>query len=316
MSYEVATTQQSANGACIHICMPSCESQCIQRSTVAPVIPESNTPVPVVQGRVGFLLLSLVFKWNLAWIYAEYVKSNLNTFFLQNPSYNPFQYEPSVQRNSNQSNNICIHLCMPSCEIQCIEQTTHATQPYPGDRVTEQGNGVNYPQQITYAPPSNQNLVQTYPTSFLGQLQQSGGIATICLPACMPSCQARCTGNKGPSDTAEGYVGTTEEPATPGQPDALPLEISITLPQSIQTSPNCMSLCHESCMQQCVGQSISLSLFVYFFLHYWNKTEICNIELETNFHRLFYKFFEVISFQFYRKFKFEKGKAEFSSFKH
>ncbi|VBB31882.1 unnamed protein product, partial [Acanthocheilonema viteae] len=233
--HEVANGQQSAGGTCINICMPGCESQCIERTTPIPVVPQHNSPIPVIQS--------------------------------QTPSYYASQqYEPAIQQSSNNDNILCIHLCMPSCESQCIQRTTSAIPPY-AER-TEQPNAIYYSKQTSYSPSSHQNFIQTNQKSIIVRPQYYSGTATICIPICMPSCEKHCTENQGESGAGEEYTngggggggggggsGGTEEPVDPAQTDLLPHEISINLPQSIQQSPDCMNLCHETCLQQCIGQN-------------------------------------------------------------
>lgn len=52
LTREVVDGQQNAGETCINICMPSCESQCIQKSTTVPTMPQHNGPIPVVQSQV------------------------------------------------------------------------------------------------------------------------------------------------------------------------------------------------------------------------------------------------------------------------
>ncbi|VDK76496.1 unnamed protein product [Litomosoides sigmodontis] len=214
---EVVDGQQSVGETCINVCMPGCESQCIQKSTPTPTMPQQNGPIPVVQS--------------------------------QTPSYYPSEeYEPAAQQSPSSENTICVHLCMPSCESQCIERTTTpAVLPQ-----TEQPNDVYYLKPTSYvSSQSHQNFVQVNQTSFALRPQHySGTAATICIPVCMPSCQARCTENQGQSGRGREYATIG-----PTQADLLPYEISISLPQSIQQLPDCMNLCLETCMQQCVGQN-------------------------------------------------------------
>ncbi|VDK89226.1 unnamed protein product [Onchocerca ochengi] len=218
MTHEVSNGQQSLTGTCINICMPGCEMQCIQRSTPVPVVQrQPPVPVPVVQS--------------------------------QTPSYYPpqqQQYEPVVQQYSNNDNTLCIHLCMPSCESQCIERTTPAIPPPPYPAQTEQP----YPSKlIPYQSSSNQTSIVVRPNA-------SGTVATICLPVCMPACQSQCTENSGQRiGGSDLNGGTTPESGVPTQSDLQIHEISINLPQSIQQSPNCIHLCQETCMQQCVEQN-------------------------------------------------------------
>uniref|UniRef100_A0A0R3RLW5 Uncharacterized protein n=1 Tax=Elaeophora elaphi TaxID=1147741 RepID=A0A0R3RLW5_9BILA len=228
LTHEIANGQQSLGGACINVCMPSCESQCIQRSTPVPVVPQHNSPIPVVQS--------------------------------QTPSYYPSQqYEPAIQQQqyTNNDNTLCIHLCMPSCESQCIERTTPIIPPYAGQ--TEQPSDIYYTKPTPYSPSSSyQNFIQPNQTSIVIRPQHYSGAATICIPICMPSCQTQCTENHGQSGIGGEYTnggGFTQESIAPTQTDLLPHEISINLPLSIQQSPDCMNLCQETCMQQCVGQN-------------------------------------------------------------
>uniref|UniRef100_A0A1I7W3E6 Keratinocyte proline-rich protein n=1 Tax=Loa loa TaxID=7209 RepID=A0A1I7W3E6_LOALO len=261
MTHEIATGQQSASGTCIHVCMPSCESQCIQRSTPVPTLPHHNGPIPVVQS--------------------------------QTPSYYPSQqYEPGVQQYSDNDNTICINLCMPSCESQCIERTTPAdyfkSTSYSPDidypKPTSYSPGIDYPKSTPYIPgidhprptpylpvidypksfpysPSSSSSYQNYfpqanQTSIVIRPYQKSGTTTICLPICMPLCQTQCTENQKQNGGIDGkYGGIIEEQTIPNQTNLPPHEISINLPQSIQQSSDCMNLCHETCMEQCVEQS-------------------------------------------------------------
>ncbi|CAG9535419.1 unnamed protein product [Cercopithifilaria johnstoni] len=218
--HEVAKGQQSGSGACINVCMPSCESQCIQKSTPVPVVPQHNSPIPVVQSQTPF-----------------YYPSQQN--------------EPEIQQYSNNDNILCIHLCMPSCESQCIERTTPAVPSYAGQ--TEQPNDIYYPKPTPYS-----SFTQPNQTPIVIRPQHYSGVGgTICIPICMPSCQTHCTENQGQNGGGEEYISssTTHELIGPTQTDLQPREISISLPQSIQQSPDCMNLCQEMCMQQCVGQN-------------------------------------------------------------
>lgn len=170
-----------------------------------------------------------------------------------------------MQQYPSNDNTLCIHLCMPSCESQCIERTTPAILSYSGQ--TEQQSSIYYPKPTPYPPSSYQNFVQTNQTSIVIRPHHISGTGTICIPICMPTCQTQCTENQGQSSTGREYTndGTTEEPTVPAQTDLIPHEISISLPQSIQQSPDCMNLCQETCMQQCVGQSITPLSFIYLF---------------------------------------------------
>ncbi|VDN85664.1 unnamed protein product, partial [Brugia pahangi] len=219
-----AIGQQSATGTCLHVCMPSCESQCIQRSTPAPAISQHNNPVPVVKS--------------------------------QTPSYYPVQqYEPAMQQYANSDNTICVHLCMPSCEKQCIERTISAIPSHP--ERSEQPNGIYYPKPTPDSSVSYQNFIPANQTSIIIRPLPNSGTATICLPICTGPCPTECTESQKQSGAGDEYTngGTTQEPITPTQTDLLPREISISLPQSIQQSPDCMNLCHETCMQQCIEQN-------------------------------------------------------------
>ncbi|VDO43444.1 unnamed protein product, partial [Onchocerca flexuosa] len=226
MTHEVSNGQQSLTGTCINICMPSCETQCIQRSTPVPGVQrQPPVPVPVIQRQPP--------------VPAPVVQS-------QTPSYYPpQQYEPAVQQFSNNDNIFCVYLCMPSCENQCSERTTPAIPP-PYPTQTEQP----YPSKsIPYQSSSNQTSVVIRPDA-------SGTVATLCLPVCMPACQSQCTENSGQRIGGSNINGgTTPEPIIPTQSDLLLHEISINLPQSIQQSPDCMHLCQETCTQQCIEQN-------------------------------------------------------------
>lgn len=270
--HEVDSGQQSAGGLCLNVCMPTCEPQCIQRSTPVPVVPQHNSPIPVVQSQAGSLLQFLFFFYtNFSKIPKFQLKYHL--FSLQTAFYYPSeQNEPAVQQYSDNDNTVCIHLCMPSCESQCIEQRTPGIPSYTGQ--TEQPNGIYYPKPTPYSPSSYQNFIQANQTSLIIRPQQYSGAATICIPICMPACELHCTENQGQSSGEGEYIsGTTQEPTASTKADLLPHEISISLPQSIQQSPDCMNLCQETCMQQCVGQSIIPFLFIYFFPYLKIKIE-------------------------------------------
>ncbi|EJW78908.1 hypothetical protein WUBG_10182, partial [Wuchereria bancrofti] len=224
MTSDMATGQQSATGPCLHVCMPSCESQCIQRSRTIPEISQQDNPVPVVKS--------------------------------QTPSYYPLQqYEPAMQQYANNDNTICIHLCMPSCERQCIERTISTIPSHP--ERTEQPNGVYYPKPTPDSSESYQNFIPANQTSIVIRPVANSGTTTICLPICAAPCPTKCTEGQRQSGTEDEYTngGATQEPMTPTQTDLVPREISISLPQSIQQSPDCMNLCQETCMQQCVEQN-------------------------------------------------------------
>ncbi|VDN02944.1 unnamed protein product, partial [Thelazia callipaeda] len=230
---ELSNGQQSTGGTCVHVCMPTCDVQCVQQTTAIPVVshkqPQRNPPIPVVQS--------------------------------QTPSYQPSeQYEPiySVQPLSTNNHEICIYLCMPSCENRCIERTTAVPS------LSEQ---TDQPDIYTTANP-HQNINNTpdippsYPISDKSTHQSSIIIrpqhgATICVPICMPSCHAQCTETFEQGEKATEIISSTEEvlTTTTAEPELPPYEISITLPQSIQQSPECFNLCQETCMQQCIGQN-------------------------------------------------------------
>uniref|UniRef100_A0A915PXR6 Uncharacterized protein n=1 Tax=Setaria digitata TaxID=48799 RepID=A0A915PXR6_9BILA len=241
ISNELVSGQES--GTCIHMCMPSCEFQCIQRSTPIPAEQQQqqNTPIPVVQN--------------------------------QPPSYYPLQqYEPSLKYHSGNDNAMCIHLCMPSCESQCVERTTPAISSYSGQSEqsgTRNSNNIYYPMPTSSSSSSSsssspsssyQNSVQNNQTSNVIR-PQHGGTTTICLPFCMPPCPTQCTENSGQigtsigTGTGEAIYGGANQETVPNQTDLSLHEISINLPQSIQQSPNCLRLCEETCMQQCVAQN-------------------------------------------------------------
>lgn len=178
--------------------------------------------------------------------------------------YPPQQYEPADQQYSGGGNTICIHLCMPSCENQCIERTTAA--PYTGYSGLSGTHYTNVPSSSGF-----QTLTTPYSSSYQSSIPptqapiiirpQQG--ATICIPICMPSCQAQCTESQQQSGPGtESYQSTygTQGPMST-QTESPPHEISISLPQSIQQSPNCLSLCHETCMQQCTGQGSTILKF-------------------------------------------------------
>ncbi|EFO19251.2 hypothetical protein LOAG_09243, partial [Loa loa] len=233
MTHEIATGQQSASGTCIHVCMPSCESQCIQRSTPVPTLPHHNGPIPVVQS--------------------------------QTPSYYPSQqYEPGVHNIPIMiiqfaSIFVC-HLVKVNALNEQLPQITLNQLRIDHPRPTPYLPVIDYPKSFPYSPSSSSSYQNYFPqanqTSIVIRPYQKSGTTTICLPICMPLCQTQCTENQKQNGGIDGkYGGIIEEQTIPNQTNLPPHEISINLPQSIQQSSDCMNLCHETCMEQCVEQS-------------------------------------------------------------
>uniref|UniRef100_A0A0M3HPZ0 Keratinocyte proline-rich protein n=1 Tax=Ascaris lumbricoides TaxID=6252 RepID=A0A0M3HPZ0_ASCLU len=230
---------------CVQICMPSCATQCIQQQQqqqqqqqpIPVVQPAPLGPGPVVRPSPG--------------PFTPTPRPTINV-----PPYQQPYTQPTPVVSSNVGSTVCIEICMPGCSAECLQQNPAAVPVY-----TSASTYLPQPHYETPLPSATQlPPYQAFTPTPIPQFPQAPASAN-CLEVCMPSCNAQCIEQQQqPSpylSQSWPYQPVQQQPVQL-QPIA-PQSLQVTLPQSIQYSPECVTLCRDACLQQCSQQNIPIS---------------------------------------------------------
>ncbi|VDD94714.1 unnamed protein product [Enterobius vermicularis] len=157
MSQSRQPQQQKIIGICIFICMPVCDPQCVQTATSRSYFEPTPvyTPPPAI--------------YSPSFTTPEAVTENRSSDMIQRPKMI-----------------ICIALCMPACNPNCIRENTVRPQ-------FEQVSLPSFP-LVTFPPPTvsyQSSSVAEAPSTALQQ-QQTKNFKKVCILLCMPVCSPSC----------------------------------------------------------------------------------------------------------------------------
>uniref|UniRef100_A0A158R563 Low-molecular-weight glutenin subunit n=1 Tax=Syphacia muris TaxID=451379 RepID=A0A158R563_9BILA len=253
---ETMAVQSVPQVQCIAFCMPTCSAACVNSQQA------SSTVVPVVQQQVEATTVAPL---------QPQQQLQQPQQQLQQP-----QYLPEIQQNvyaptpmpeqsttdllpksRGQIIRICISICMPACDSQCVQRTTLAPQ----QPIQNQELLSTVPQ---FAPPVSTTV---QPVTEIITSTQPQQVVLMCLPVCMPLCNFSCIQQNiqneqwNPQYSTVSVTSSTPvlTTTTPYYTTTQVLTTTLATAGSEAYQVNgriCISVCMPLCSQSCVSQNI------------------------------------------------------------
>ncbi|VDM40347.1 unnamed protein product [Toxocara canis] len=233
----------NAPTVCVQICMPSCSAQCLQ---------QQQQPIPVVQPSP--LPFGPAGPGPLAQRLPGPIVQPIPEPITNAPPYQPpYIQQPTPVDSASADSTICIAVCMPSCSADCLQQNPVVPAYTPTPPYLPQPPFQTPVPSVTPLPP-----YQTVTPTPIPVVQQTPASVT-CIQVCMPSCSAQCIDQQRPQPLPQPVPAPVVPPRPLLPQPVVPQPVEVTLPQSIQWSPNCVTLCQNACVQQCSQQNLGIS---------------------------------------------------------